>query len=97
MPDPSPTSDPMAAFGPNEWLVDELYEQYKNDRNSVDKAWWSFFEDYRPGERGAANGAAPASAPTSNAPAQPPSVSGSPTIPRIPKMTLSRHMLPPTT
>ncbi|WP_179423413.1 multifunctional oxoglutarate decarboxylase/oxoglutarate dehydrogenase thiamine pyrophosphate-binding subunit/dihydrolipoyllysine-residue succinyltransferase subunit [Pedococcus badiiscoriae] len=39
----------MAAFGPNEWLVDELYEQYKNDKNSVDKAWWSLFEDYQPG------------------------------------------------
>lgn len=50
MPDQSPTNDPMAAFGPNEWLVDELYEQYLKDKNSVDKAWWEFFEDYRPGE-----------------------------------------------
>jgi 2-oxoglutarate dehydrogenase E1 component len=39
----------MAAFGPNEWLVDELYQQYLSDKNSVDRAWWSFFEDYRPG------------------------------------------------
>ncbi len=48
-------------FGANEWLVDELYEQYKKDPGSVDKAWWSFFENYAP-ERGeettaAANGA----------------------------------------
>jgi len=50
VPDQSPTNDPMAAFGPNEWLVDELYEQYLKDKNSVDKAWWEFFEDYRPGE-----------------------------------------------
>src|SRR6476661_9772185 len=48
VPDQSPTNDPMAAFGPNEWLVDELYEQYKNDKNSVDKVWWSLFEDYQP-------------------------------------------------
>ena len=41
-----------ADFGPNQWLVDELYEQYKKDRNSVDKAWWSFFEDYTPGDGG---------------------------------------------
>ncbi|MGN6219972.1 MAG: 2-oxoglutarate dehydrogenase E1 subunit family protein, partial [Microbacterium sp.] len=27
-------------FGANEWLVEELYEQFKIDRNSVDKAWW---------------------------------------------------------
>ena len=52
MPDQSPSNDPLATFGPNEWLVDELYEQYKQDRNSVDKAWWSFFEDYTPGSGG---------------------------------------------
>src|SRR6476620_978481 len=43
-----PTNDPMAAFGPNEWLVDELYQQYLQDKNSVDKAWWEFFADYQP-------------------------------------------------
>ncbi|MCB0915960.1 MAG: multifunctional oxoglutarate decarboxylase/oxoglutarate dehydrogenase thiamine pyrophosphate-binding subunit/dihydrolipoyllysine-residue succinyltransferase subunit [Actinobacteria bacterium] len=39
-------------MGPNEWLVDEIYEQYKADRNSVDPAWWDFFADYQPGENG---------------------------------------------
>ena len=49
MPDQSgPTN--LSDFGPNEWLVDELYEQYKRDKTLVDKAWWSYFEDYRPGE-----------------------------------------------
>ncbi len=38
-----------AAFGANQWLVDELYEQYVADKNAVDPAWWDFFEDYRPG------------------------------------------------
>nr|WP_311836356.1 hypothetical protein [Cellulomonas fimi] len=37
-----------ADFGANEWLVDELYEQFKRDRNAVDPAWWDFFEGYRP-------------------------------------------------
>ena len=46
----SQPSEPLASFGPNEWLVDELYEQYKRDKTLVDKAWWSYFEDYRPGE-----------------------------------------------
>ncbi len=46
----SPSSDPLTSFGPNEWLVDELYEQYQKDRNSVDRAWWDFFKDYTPGE-----------------------------------------------
>ncbi|MBR7743765.1 multifunctional oxoglutarate decarboxylase/oxoglutarate dehydrogenase thiamine pyrophosphate-binding subunit/dihydrolipoyllysine-residue succinyltransferase subunit [Phycicoccus sp. BSK3Z-2] len=53
MAEQSPSSDPLTAFGPNEWLVDELYEQYKRDKHSVDKAWWEFFEDYDP-EAGAA-------------------------------------------
>jgi len=37
-----------ADFGPNEWLVDELYQRYQADPGSVDKAWWNFFADYRP-------------------------------------------------
>ncbi|WP_299441118.1 multifunctional oxoglutarate decarboxylase/oxoglutarate dehydrogenase thiamine pyrophosphate-binding subunit/dihydrolipoyllysine-residue succinyltransferase subunit [uncultured Phycicoccus sp.] len=50
MAEQSPSSDPLTAFGPNEWLVDELYEQYQEDKHNVDKAWWEFFEDYVPGE-----------------------------------------------
>jgi len=36
------------SFGPNEWLVDEMYERYQADPASVDKAWWDFFADYTP-------------------------------------------------
>ncbi|WP_034810097.1 2-oxoglutarate dehydrogenase E1 subunit family protein, partial [Intrasporangium oryzae] len=50
MSEQSTSGDPMAAFGPNEWLVDELYQQYLTDKQSVDQAWWEFFEDYRPGD-----------------------------------------------
>jgi 2-oxoglutarate dehydrogenase E1 component len=39
-----------ASFGPNEWLVDELYQQYLADKNSVDPAWWEFFADYQPSD-----------------------------------------------
>src|SRR6185437_10702962 len=35
-------------FGANEWLVDELYEQYIVDKNSVDKSWWPILEAYTP-------------------------------------------------
>ncbi|OEV05794.1 2-oxoglutarate dehydrogenase E1 subunit family protein, partial [Streptomyces oceani] len=45
--------NPAAAFGPNEWLVDEIYQQYLQDPNSVDRAWWDFFADYQPGPAGA--------------------------------------------
>jgi 2-oxoglutarate decarboxylase len=34
-----------SGFGPNEWLVDEMYERYQEDPNSVDQAWWDFFRD----------------------------------------------------
>ncbi len=40
----------MTAFGPNEWLVDELYQAYLADPESVDKAWWDFFADYQPAD-----------------------------------------------
>ncbi|GAB3961862.1 multifunctional oxoglutarate decarboxylase/oxoglutarate dehydrogenase thiamine pyrophosphate-binding subunit/dihydrolipoyllysine-residue succinyltransferase subunit [Streptomyces sparsus] len=42
--------NPAAGFGPNEWLVDEIYQQYLQDPNSVDRAWWDFFADYKPGK-----------------------------------------------
>ena len=56
-------------FGANEWLVEELYEQFKIDRNSVDKAWWPVLEAYHPVDgEGAAAPSAPAAA-TAPAPA----------------------------
>ncbi|GEK22838.1 alpha-ketoglutarate decarboxylase [Cellulomonas xylanilytica] len=59
MADPDST---RAVFGANEWLVDELFEQYQRDKNSVDPAWWDFFEGYKP-EEASANGSTPAPAP----------------------------------
>jgi 2-oxoglutarate dehydrogenase E1 component len=67
----SPGSDPMAAFGPNEWLVDELYQRYQEDKNSVDQAWWQFFADYSPNSGGATRTTAPG-APADKNPAAPP-------------------------
>ena len=37
-------SDPLAAFGANEWLVDEMHESYLEDPKSVDPAWKTYFE-----------------------------------------------------
>ncbi len=49
-PDGQQSHEPAADadFGPNEWLVDELYQRYLNDPQTVDKAWWNFFADYEP-------------------------------------------------
>ncbi|WP_406365654.1 multifunctional oxoglutarate decarboxylase/oxoglutarate dehydrogenase thiamine pyrophosphate-binding subunit/dihydrolipoyllysine-residue succinyltransferase subunit [Streptomyces sp. NBC_00645] len=70
--------NPAAAFGANEWLVDEIYQQYLQDPNSVDRAWWDFFADYKPGAAAvpAASGpagtaAAGAAGTTTSAPAAP--------------------------
>lgn len=40
------TSDGDAAgqFGANEWLVDELYERWRKDPDSVDRSWWPVLE-----------------------------------------------------
>ncbi|MGH8919314.1 MAG: 2-oxoglutarate dehydrogenase E1 subunit family protein, partial [Actinomycetes bacterium] len=37
------------AFGPNAWLVDDMYEQYRQDPDSVSEGWREFFAGYRPG------------------------------------------------
>ncbi|SDE86114.1 multifunctional oxoglutarate decarboxylase/oxoglutarate dehydrogenase thiamine pyrophosphate-binding subunit/dihydrolipoyllysine-residue succinyltransferase subunit [Streptomyces griseoaurantiacus] len=71
--------NPAASFGANEWLVDEIYQQYLQDPNSVDRAWWDFFADYKPGAASApasagdaaAGAARTTTAPTQAAPAQP--------------------------
>jgi 2-oxoglutarate dehydrogenase E1 component/2-oxoglutarate decarboxylase len=39
----------VTGFGTNEWLVEEMYQQYQSDPASVDQAWHEFFADYRPG------------------------------------------------
>jgi multifunctional 2-oxoglutarate metabolism enzyme len=55
----------QADFGPNQWLVDELYQRYQADPGSVDQAWWSFFADYHPQpEQAAAQPAREAASPT---------------------------------
>jgi multifunctional 2-oxoglutarate metabolism enzyme len=35
-------------FGANEWLVDEMYEKYIVDKDSVEKSWWPILESYKP-------------------------------------------------
>ncbi|HEY3484923.1 MAG TPA: multifunctional oxoglutarate decarboxylase/oxoglutarate dehydrogenase thiamine pyrophosphate-binding subunit/dihydrolipoyllysine-residue succinyltransferase subunit [Ilumatobacteraceae bacterium] len=57
------------AFGANSWLVEEMYEQYRADPNSVGESWREFFEDYRSSNPSvnAAAPAAPAPAPGAQA------------------------------
>ncbi|WP_432522389.1 multifunctional oxoglutarate decarboxylase/oxoglutarate dehydrogenase thiamine pyrophosphate-binding subunit/dihydrolipoyllysine-residue succinyltransferase subunit [Kineococcus sp. SYSU DK006] len=79
-PQPSHHEDKIAAaFGPNEWLVDELFEQYKADKNSVDEAWWDFFADYAPADNpGGTTQATPPAERAEDAPAAGSPSAGSP-------------------
>jgi multifunctional 2-oxoglutarate metabolism enzyme len=54
----SSQNNPLADFGANEWLVDEMFEQYQRDPGSVGPEWTAYFN-----ARGGSNGtSAPASA-----------------------------------
>lgn len=81
--------NPTAAFGANEWLVDEIYQQYLQDPNSVDRAWWDFFADYKPGAA-----AAPAQAGTATAGAAETSASAAPARPAAPAAPASAAPAP---
>jgi len=35
-------------FGPNSWLIDEMYQQYLDSPDSVSEPWREFFADYNP-------------------------------------------------
>ena len=51
--------NPFAGFGPNEWIVEEMYQQYLTDPGSVDPAWHEFFADYKPADEDAEEKPAP--------------------------------------
>src|ERR1700722_14114271 len=68
------TAVPGGAFGPNAWLVDDMYDDYRRDPQSVSESWREFFQDYRPG---GANLARP-SVPETTVPPEPSGPSGSP-------------------
>ncbi len=62
------------AFGPNAWLVEDMYDRFLADPTSVSDSWREFFADYRP-----------AGAPAPLAPAGP--STGAPATAAIPAVT----------
>src|SRR5215813_694669 len=69
----APPAPASTDFGPNEMLVDELYQRYLDDPDSVDTAWWNFFADYQPppGAPGSASASGTAALPDGSAAATP--------------------------
>src|SRR5580704_7569506 len=86
-PRPPPVGWPMTqfggaggSFGPNAWLVDDMYDRFLADPGSVAESWREFFADYRP---------APVPAPAvarvgTEAPAAAVPTAGAPATERIP-------------
>ena len=66
---PGPSSD----FGANEWLVEEMFEQFQRDPGSVDPTWASYFKAHPGGSNGAngTNGSAASAQPAKQPAAQP--------------------------
>jgi 2-oxoglutarate dehydrogenase E1 component len=82
----------LAGFGPNEWLVQEIYQQWLTDPSSVDEAWWEFFGDFKPAAAGngsapASNGAAPAPSPAAPPAGLNPATAAAVTPPVTPPVT----------
>ena len=99
---PHDSTSAAETFGGNEWLIEELYSQYKQDKNLVDPSWWAFFETYSPADLSRSeNGSAAASAasPTAVAPTPVrPSASSASTPAQQPPATAAKDPEPaPTT
>ncbi|MBW3669616.1 MAG: multifunctional oxoglutarate decarboxylase/oxoglutarate dehydrogenase thiamine pyrophosphate-binding subunit/dihydrolipoyllysine-residue succinyltransferase subunit [Actinobacteria bacterium] len=87
----------VASFGPNQWLVEEMYQQYRANPSSVSESWQEFFADYRPEDGRPGNGAAAASAPAAAPPAPPPAPAPSaPSAPAEPSATETATTVAPT-
>jgi multifunctional 2-oxoglutarate metabolism enzyme len=80
----SSTSNPASQFGPNEWLVEEMYQRFLDDPATVDPAWHEFFADYKPDGEAAEEEAAetpPTPAPTAQDPGPAPTPTAEPAEP----------------
>ncbi|MGX1806903.1 multifunctional oxoglutarate decarboxylase/oxoglutarate dehydrogenase thiamine pyrophosphate-binding subunit/dihydrolipoyllysine-residue succinyltransferase subunit [Nocardia sp. NPDC055321] len=85
-------SSSTSQFGQNQWLVDEMYQKYKQDPSSVDESWHEFLADYTPeatGDSGNSQAVAPAPAAAAPAPAPKaapaPAKAAAPAAPAAPK------------
>ncbi|WP_234293577.1 2-oxoglutarate dehydrogenase E1 subunit family protein, partial [Nocardia jinanensis] len=72
-------SSSKSQFGQNQWLVDEMYQKFKQDPSSVDASWHEFLADYTPEIAGDPGNtpSAPASSAVNSAPAPVPAESAS--------------------
>ena len=75
VPDQSASNALEDDFGANDWLLEEMYEQYSADPGSVDPSWAAYFEAHgAPGE-GDGEAGRPAGRPARPEPARLPAAS----------------------
>jgi 2-oxoglutarate decarboxylase len=79
---PGNNSSDLTDFGANDWLIEEMFEAYSSDPNSVDPAWRAFF---------AARAADEAAPPANN----PPVAVAEPSAPVPAKVALAKPTTPP--
>ncbi len=70
-------------FGANQWLVEEMYAQYKTNPDSVDKSWWPVLEKYHAAQLGVDLTGQPVAATTPVSPVTP----AAPVAPTTPAAT----------
>ncbi|MBO0841642.1 MAG: multifunctional oxoglutarate decarboxylase/oxoglutarate dehydrogenase thiamine pyrophosphate-binding subunit/dihydrolipoyllysine-residue succinyltransferase subunit [Nocardioides sp.] len=81
---PSPnTADIPAEFGANEWLVEEMFDQYTKDPSSVDPVWVKFFETNGTPGSGPSKGSAKGGASGNGAKTAPAATSATTTAPAV--------------
>ncbi|WP_441955890.1 multifunctional oxoglutarate decarboxylase/oxoglutarate dehydrogenase thiamine pyrophosphate-binding subunit/dihydrolipoyllysine-residue succinyltransferase subunit [Nocardia sp. 2TAF39] len=81
-------SSSTSQFGQNQWLVDEMYQKFKQDPSSVDESWHEFLADYTPEVSGDSGNSQTATAPAqaaAPAPAAAPSAAPAAAAPAAPK------------
>ncbi|MFT2818006.1 multifunctional oxoglutarate decarboxylase/oxoglutarate dehydrogenase thiamine pyrophosphate-binding subunit/dihydrolipoyllysine-residue succinyltransferase subunit [Leifsonia sp. A12D58] len=80
----TPDEKTSGEFGANEWLVDEMYERYLVDKNSVDQSWWPILESYHQSAQNAASGDAASEPPPQQEAAAPAAPAPAPATAPIP-------------
>ncbi|WP_129658276.1 multifunctional oxoglutarate decarboxylase/oxoglutarate dehydrogenase thiamine pyrophosphate-binding subunit/dihydrolipoyllysine-residue succinyltransferase subunit [Rothia uropygialis] len=83
-------------FAGNEWLVDELFEQYQQDKNSVDKKWWPIFESMQEQESKTSPSGTQSSAQAAKSAAPEPSASAKPEKQEAPAKPAAKPTSQPT-
>ncbi|HEU4810521.1 MAG TPA: 2-oxo acid dehydrogenase subunit E2, partial [Nocardioides sp.] len=73
---------PSADFGANEWLVEEMLEQYKLDPGSVDPTWVKYFQAH--GETTTGSSASTNGAPQASSGSSPAATKAAPSAPAAP-------------